>query len=79
MYANYYKPQNVLICIYLFVFRGLPLDVSLLVEVREEEVKHDCMSSNEPDESLWIVAVHDQQLECMDHHEHELDLKINNN
>jgi len=54
---------------------GFLLEVLLFVEVREEVVEHDCVHPNPPDESLRVVAVNEEQLECVDHHEDELDLQ----
>lgn len=49
------------------------LCVCLFVESREQEVEEDGMSSNEVGKVDWIVAVvFEQQLEGMNHYQHEL-------
>lgn len=53
----------------------LALDVGLLVEVGEEEVEHDWVQTDEPDEGLGVVALHEEELEGVDHHQHELHLE----
>ena len=47
----------------------------MFVKVGEKEVKHDCMKSDPPDESLWIIAFDKQKLESVDHNKHELNLE----
>lgn len=46
--------------------------VRLLVEVGEEEVEHDRVHADPPDEGLRVVAVDEKQLEGVDHHQDEL-------
>ena len=49
--------------------------VRLLVEVREQEVEHDGVGTDEVSERDRIVAlVPDQQLESVSHHQDELNL-----
>ena len=53
----------------------LAFGVRPLVEVREQEVEHDRMGTNEVRESAREVAlVPEQQLEGVGHHQDELDL-----
>lgn len=48
--------------------------VCLFIEVREQEIEQDSMGANEVCKLNWIVAiVLEQQLERMDHNQHELD------
>lgn len=46
--------------------------VRLLVELLEQEEEHDGVHADPPDESFWIVAVDEQQLESVDHDGQEL-------
>lgn len=54
------------------VFRIFLL-VRFLVEATEKEVKHYSMHTDPPNKSLWIIALDEKQLECVDHYENELD------
>lgn len=56
-----------------FGFLLLVLDVGLLVEVGEQEIEHEGVHADPPDESSRVVALGEQQLEGVGHHEHELD------
>lgn len=49
--------------------------ISLFVEIGEQEIKHDRMHSDPPNEGFWIVAFDKQKLERMDHNQYELNLK----
>lgn len=49
------------------------LIVRLVVEVAEEEVEHYGVHADPPDEGLRVVAVDEEQLERMYHHQDELD------
>lgn len=50
--------------------------VRLIVEFFEEEEEHDCVHTDPPDKCSWIVAVYEEELECMDHNAHKLNLKV---
>lgn len=47
--------------------------VCRFVEFIEQEEEHDCVHADKPHKCLGIVAVGEQQLECMDHDSYELD------
>ena len=44
-----------------------------MVEVAEQEVEQDRVHADPPDERLGIVALDEEQLEGMEHHQNELD------
>lgn len=52
----------------------LLIDVALLVEVGEEEQKHDSMKTDPDHEALWIVAIGPKQLELMREYGYKLNL-----
>lgn len=54
------------------VFRILVL-VRFLVEAAEKEVKHHGMHTDPPNKGLRVVALDEEQLECVNHHENKLD------
>jgi len=47
----------------------------VLVEVIEQEVKHDSVQQYDPSECLRVIALNEQQLGGVDEHHNELDLK----
>lgn len=49
--------------------------VGTLVEFVEQEEEHDGMHANPPHKRPWIVAVDEQQLECVYHDGDELNLE----
>lgn len=50
------------------------LEIGLFVEISKQEVEHEGVKSDPPDEGLGVVTVDEQQLEGMDHNQNELDL-----
>lgn len=44
------------------------------IEFVEQEEEHNSVHANPPDERSWIVAVNEQQLECMNHNSYKLNL-----
>lgn len=46
------------------------------VKFVEQKEEHDGVHANPPDERSWIVAVNEQQLECMNHNSYELNLFV---
>lgn len=50
----------------------------MLIEFFEKEEEHDGVHADPPDEGLWIVAVDEEKLECVQHDRDELNLKVVN-
>lgn len=57
--------------------RSRPPRVGLIVEFFEEEEEHDRVHPYPPDERPWIVAIDEEQLECVHHDSDELNLETN--
>jgi hypothetical protein len=57
---------------------GCLLLVRLFVEVREEEVEHNSVHSNPPDEGTRVVAIGEEKLEGVEHNSNKLNLKYTN-
>jgi hypothetical protein len=52
---------------------SIPLCIALLVKLIEEEEKHDGMHADPPYKSFGIIAVDEEELECVYHDCNELE------
>lgn len=65
------RPPCISICDWFAI--NVAFDVRLLVEAAKEEIEHDSVHSNPPNKRFGVVALGEEQLERVQHHQHKLD------